>query len=75
MEPLEIEQYKGHTIDIHYDEDPQNPRDDYFCDNLGIMVCFHNRYDLGDSDHGYKKNEYTSWEDLKKAVILVKGLK
>lgn len=32
-------------LEIHTDEDPQNPRD---WDNLGVMICFHRRYNLGD---------------------------
>jgi hypothetical protein len=33
------------TLEIKQDEDPMNPRE---CDNLGKMVCFHGRYELGD---------------------------
>lgn len=32
-------------IDIMQEDDPGNPRD---WDNLGEMICFHNRYNLGD---------------------------
>ena len=35
---------------IHTDEDCQSPRE---WDNLGIMVCFHGRYNLGD-DHDFE---------------------
>lgn len=34
------------TYEILNDEEPMNPRTEW--DNLGTMVCFHNRYDLGD---------------------------
>lgn len=34
------------TAVILQDSDPLNPRTDY--DNLGTMVCWHNRYNLGD---------------------------
>lgn len=37
------------TLKIVQDDDPLNPRTDQ--DNLGRMVCFHSRYDLGDKDH------------------------
>ena len=37
--------YKNYSIEVHYDEDPSNPRD---WDNLGTMVLFWNRYNLGD---------------------------
>jgi hypothetical protein len=51
MNPLEIQYYKDHRIEIYYDDDPQNPRIDY--DNFGTMVCFHKIYVLGDEDHGF----------------------
>lgn len=43
----EIESYKraGVKVKIFPDEDPQNPRED---DNVGIMVCWHRNYSLGD---------------------------
>lgn len=41
----EIETYKGHTIEIEYDLDPESPRD--WC-NMGTMACWHRRYELGD---------------------------
>lgn len=42
--------YKGYRIEIHYDSSPENPRRDILTDsNLGTMVCFHGRYDLGDN--------------------------
>lgn len=49
MKPEEVEQYKGFTIQISRDEDPQNPRDN---DNCTKMICLHRRYRLGDS-HNY----------------------
>jgi len=45
MKPIEAIEYKEHTIEIHYDQDPENPRD---WDNLGCMFCLHRRYSLGD---------------------------
>jgi len=44
------EHYKGHFIVVTHDDDPLNPREDD-C-NASTMVCFHRRYDLGDS-HEY----------------------
>lgn len=45
----EIE-YRGHIIKVIQDYvDYESPRD---WDNLGTMICFHSRYDLGDK-HGY----------------------
>ena len=40
-------EYKGCTITVSPDIDPENPRDN---DNLGTMICCHGRYDLGDRD-------------------------
>jgi len=37
--------YKGYTIEIHLDTVPHDPRE---YDNLGKMVCFHGRHNLGD---------------------------
>jgi len=39
------EKYKDFEIEIYQDTDPMSPRD---WSNLGTMVCFHNRYKLGD---------------------------
>jgi hypothetical protein len=39
-------EYKGYTIQIAQDQSPSSPRED---DNLGTMICFHGRYNLGDS--------------------------
>lgn len=40
-----MEEYKGYTIEIRQDELAGSPRE---WDNLGTMVCFHRRYNLGD---------------------------
>ncbi len=48
---------------MHQDFD--NPRS---WDNLGTMVCFHNRYDLGD-EHNYDHRDYNGWEMMKNAII------
>lgn len=42
-----------------------NPRQD---DNLGTMICFHNRYVLGDKDHGYSTDDYNSFEEMEQAI-------
>lgn len=36
------------TAVILQDTDPENPRDSYYQENLGKMVCWHMRYNLGD---------------------------
>jgi hypothetical protein len=40
-----------HKVRVFYDNDPESPRE---WDNLGTMVCFHGRYNLGDK-HSYDK--------------------
>ena len=49
------EEYKGYTIEIHYDIFEEGPRQ---WDNFGHMVCFHKRYILGD------KHEFATPGDL-----------
>jgi len=40
------EAYHGHTIKIFQDLDPESPRE---WSNLGMLICWHRRYRLGDS--------------------------
>lgn len=61
--------YKGYTIEIHQDEDAESPRE---WDNLGNMVCFHRRYNLGDK-HNYKSSNFNNWDDFKKTLIEDEG--
>lgn len=65
-EAIHTEVYKDHTIEIFPDESPQNPRTEW--DNLGVMVCFHKRYDLGDKGHGFRSDQFSSWSDLRKGI-------
>lgn len=56
---------KGNYIARTYqDESPESPRE---WDNLGKMICFHNRYDLGDK-HGYNSNDYNGWGELREQI-------
>ena len=48
---IETIDYKGYTIEIHVDEDPVHPREDW--DNLGTMVSKHKRYDFNDKNAEY----------------------
>jgi hypothetical protein len=54
--PAETIDYRGYTIQIHYDHDPQNPRKEW--DNIGKMVCWHSRYTLGDEQPNCTPQEY-----------------
>lgn len=64
MEPIKTEEYKGYTIEIYQDEDPESPRE---WDNIGKMYCFHKRYRLGDS-HDYPSSEFISWEEFRERL-------
>lgn len=53
---------KGNYITrTYYDQSPESPRE---WDNFGKMICFHNRYNLGDK-HNYNSNDYNGWDELK----------
>jgi len=67
MYPEEI-QYKGFTIKIEAEENPQDPREPGFQDHLGTMICFHKRYSLGD-ETDLTFDEFDGWKDLKKYII------
>lgn len=64
-EVIQTKNVAGYTINIVRDNNPISPRYD---DNLGTMVCFHNRYDLGDK-HKYNHKDYNNWDGLKRAII------
>jgi hypothetical protein len=55
----------NYLIEVIQDNDPQSPRE---WDNLGKMICFHGRYDLGD-EHDFSREE--SQEFLKSKEICV----
>ena len=54
---IENEKYK---LEIFDDLNPCSPRE---FDNLGTMVCFHRRYNLGDETE-LKSSAFSSWEEL-----------
>ena len=66
MEPVETYKLKdGRVLEIYYDEDASNPRKEF--DNLGTMICFHRRYDLGD-EHDYSSDNFESWNELESQI-------
>jgi len=65
MDAINNIEYRGYTISIMYDDYPENPRD---WSNLGRMVCFHKRYDLGDK-HELDTCMFSGWEDMKQYIM------
>jgi hypothetical protein len=57
MNTFENENYK---LEIIVDEFPTNPREN---DNLTEMICFHNRYNLGDK-HNFTSADFNGWDDM-----------
>ena len=60
---------KKFELVVVQDTDPESPRT---WDNLGTMICFHKRYDLGDKTD-YRTEDYDSWEELKEGIIKNEG--
>jgi len=60
---------KKYELKIEQDTNPYSPRED---DNLGTMVCFHKRYELGDKTD-YRSEDYDSWDELEKGIIENEG--
>lgn len=51
-------------VRIFQDECGESPRE---WDNLSTMVCFHERYSLGD-EHDYNSNDYSGWDEIKEQI-------
>jgi hypothetical protein len=56
---VETIEYKNYTIEIIQDDFAENPRESH--EELGLMICFHSKYNLGDK-HDHSK------EDLKAMI-------
>ena len=67
MEKYVVDEHKqdNYVVKIYQDEDSRSPRED---DNLGTMICFHRRYNLGDK-HDYNSNDYSSWSEQKEDIM------
>lgn len=62
-----VEKYQdkgGRIIEVIYDEYSESPREF----GLTEMVCFHDRYELGD-DLGYRIGDYNTWDELEKGIM------
>jgi len=66
MEPVEVFKFSdGCQLEVYPDECPESPRT---WDNIGVMVCFHKHYDLGDK-HDYRTQDYDGWQGLHDAIL------
>jgi len=54
----------NYLIEIIQDDYTESPRE---WDNLGTMICFHSRYNLGDK-HDYQFYDYDSWDEQRKDI-------
>jgi hypothetical protein len=55
---------KKYSYKIEQDENPDSPRE---WDNITTMVCFHNRYNIGDK-HDYKSDDFSGWDKLREQI-------
>lgn len=67
MNVLQLTAYKDHIIKVVVDDSPENPRE---WDNLGRMICFHNRYNLGDKHNLSRAEAERIYCDDKKYISL-----
>jgi hypothetical protein len=75
METVETKEIGKYLIEIYPDQDTESPRN---WDNLGTMICFHRRYNLGDKNDIIDADDFNSWDEqrrwiekkIKPAVIL-----
>jgi hypothetical protein len=52
---LDTKQYRGYTIELVSDPDPESPRE---WDNFGKLICWHRRYTLGDEQPKSTPDDY-----------------
>ena len=71
LESVEVIEEGNMKGEIFVDESPESPRE---WDNMGTMVAFHKRYDLGDKTD-LKSENFDGWDDLKKYLFEEKGAK
>jgi hypothetical protein len=61
--------HNGRTIEICHDSDAESPRE---WDNVGTMVCFHKRYNLGDKTE-LRSSQFESFEQLRHHLVTAEG--
>ncbi len=58
-----MELSNGGRIEINY-----STGDSREWDNFAKLICFHNRYNLGD-DHDYNSDDFSGWDEMRSAII------
>lgn len=61
FDAVEKIEHRGYTIEVCLDPDPMDPRKEF--DNLGTMVCFHRRYELGDK-LDLRAEDFRGWDEV-----------
>jgi len=61
---METIEFRSGKINIRQDSCCDSPRD---WDNLGVMVCFHKKYSLGDN-HDLKHGDFKSWLQMEEHI-------
>lgn len=60
MDPIKTYEFKdGRKLEIFHDDNPESPRD---WDNVGTMVCFARRYNLGDKHDHETPQDFLEWK-------------
>ena len=75
MEAINTIRKGNYELEILQDESHESPRE---WDNLGTMICFHRRYNLGDKNDIINSDDFNSWNEqrewieknIKPAVLL-----
>ena len=62
-----IEMSDNQTLKIYSDDNPESPRE---WDNLGTMVCFHSRYNLGDKHDFSTPDEFMEFLNQDNVISL-----
>ena len=58
----------GYKLSVFRDDDAPNPRQ---WENLGRMVCWHSRYDLGDEHEFEEVTDFLESEEYKNAIVVL----
>ena len=68
MEDMMTVSSDGYKLSVFRDEDAPNPRE---WDNLGRMVCWHRRYNLGDEHSFEDVEDFLESEEYKNAIVIL----